>query len=81
MLLVTSDEKRETYIVLYLSRARVCVCLIMCDLDTSKRGNVGRIWAVAPQKKKLEETVGSYSKQRWTPYCTIHTLFSNYSTV
>ena len=41
------------------ARARVCVCLIVCDIDTSKRGGLGRIWAVPPQKKgnKLEETV------------------------
>jgi len=28
------------------------VCLPVCDPDTSKRGGIGRIWAVAPQKKK-----------------------------
>jgi len=28
------------------------VGLTVCDLDTSKRGGVGGIWAIAPQKKK-----------------------------
>jgi len=38
----------------------VCVCgwvsgwvyLTVCDLDTSKRGGIGGIWAVASQNKK-----------------------------
>jgi hypothetical protein len=28
------------------------VCLILCDLESSKRGGLGLIWAVAPQRKK-----------------------------
>jgi hypothetical protein len=30
----------------------VCVCLIMCNLGTSKRGDLGLIWAVVPLEKK-----------------------------
>ena len=27
-----------------------CICLILCDLETSKRNGLGPIWAVAPSK-------------------------------
>jgi hypothetical protein len=33
---------------------RECVCPNWCDLETSKRGGLGPIWAVASQKKKRE---------------------------
>jgi hypothetical protein len=51
----------------HCERTRVCVCvcvcvgggcLTVCDLDTSKGGCIGRIWAIAPQKKKT-----SYKKE------------------
>ena len=29
----------------------VCVCVSVCDLQTSKQGGLGPIWTVAPQKK------------------------------
>ena len=29
----------------------MCVCLIVCDLETSKRGGLGPTWAVVSQKK------------------------------
>jgi hypothetical protein len=28
-----------------------CVCLIVCDLESPKRGGLGPIWAVAPRQK------------------------------
>jgi hypothetical protein len=28
-----------------------CVCLIVCDLETSKQGTLSPIWTVEPQKK------------------------------
>jgi len=31
----------------------VCVCLIVCDLQTAKWGRLGPIWAVASKKKKV----------------------------
>jgi hypothetical protein len=31
---------------------QVCVCLILCELETSKRGCLGPSWATAPQEKK-----------------------------
>ena len=29
----------------------VCVCVIVCDLEISKRGGLDPTWVVAPQKK------------------------------
>ena len=29
----------------------VCVCLTLCDLETSQRGGLDMIWAIAPQKR------------------------------
>ena len=40
----------------YRARVRACVCVggwvcvPSCDLDTSKRGGISRIWATAPHK-------------------------------
>jgi hypothetical protein len=30
------------------------VCLIVCDLETSKQGSLNPTWAVVPQKKEEE---------------------------
>ena len=35
------------------ARALMLVFLVVCDLETSKRGGLHRILAVAPQKKKI----------------------------
>jgi len=40
----------------------VCVCLIMCDLENSKRDELGQIWAVVSQKAFYNAT--SYSKEQ-----------------
>ena len=31
----------------------ICVCLIVCDLETSQRGGLAPIWAIAPKKKHI----------------------------
>jgi hypothetical protein len=33
-------------------RLCVCVCLIVCDLESSQGGGLGPSWTVAPQKRK-----------------------------
>jgi hypothetical protein len=35
------------------------VCLIVCDLETSKRGGLGPIWTVLSQKKKWDTILGN----------------------
>ena len=35
----------------------MCVCLVVCDLETSKEGGLGSTWAVAPQKNEVFLTV------------------------
>jgi len=34
-------------------RLCVCVCVCVCDLETSKRGGLGPLWAIVPQKWKV----------------------------
>jgi len=37
-----------------------CVCLLPADIENFKRGMLGQIWAVAPQKKKNMEIIVIY---------------------
>jgi len=39
----------------------MCVCLIVCDLENSKRDGLGTIWAVVP--KKTFNNATSYSTE------------------
>jgi hypothetical protein len=45
----------------------VCVCVIIYDLETSKRGGLGATWVVAPQKKySLYEDLFIYTSRDHT---------------
>jgi hypothetical protein len=59
----------------------VCVCLIVCDLETSKRGGQSPIWAVAPKEKQniLERSSrglisGNISTFAWSDSITPHKI-------
>ena len=36
-----------------------CICLVVRDLETSKRGGLSPIWVLVPQKKKSYTTIFS----------------------
>jgi hypothetical protein len=39
---------------------RVCVCVTVCDLETSKKSGLGASWAVATQIEKKERHIPRY---------------------
>ena len=49
--------------------ACVCACLIVCDIETSRRGGLGRSWAVASQRERERERESEMNTERVKRCC------------